>query len=171
MMEIMRTDRLLLRLFSGNDVDAFYHLCNDPEVMQFIGDGSVPTKKAVRQSIKRWCLRYEESGFTLMALVLQDTNELIGFCGLITQEIRGVKKVELGYRLGKAYWGCGYATEAAQAVKTYAKDKLGLEEVISLIQPGNRASLNVSKKIGMCLLEKRTFGGQAVEIHHVVLAQ
>ena len=74
-----------------------------------------------------------------------------GFAGLAHQEdwVRGEHKTEVGWRLDRAFWGRGLATEAARASVAYGFETLGLERIISIIQPENRGSRRVAEKAGL----------------------
>lgn len=74
----------------------------------------------------------------------------IGYCGLTHfSDIEGQPEIEVGYRLARAWWGQGFATEAARGVRNYAFHSLGLSRLVSLIEPSNTASLRVAAKLGM----------------------
>jgi RimJ/RimL family protein N-acetyltransferase len=100
-------------------------------------------------------------GFTLWALVEKDSGELIGDCGLQPLERVG-PEIELGYRLGSAHWGKGYATEAARAARDLGFQRFGLERIYVDIDPENEASLNVARKIGARLLGPALHRGSEV---------
>ena len=93
-------------------------------------------------------------------MVRKDDGELLGRCGILIwetepwkplarAEANGETETEIGYALGQPYWGLGYATEAAIAVRDYARTKLGESRLIALIQHGNEASRRVAEKLGM----------------------
>ena len=168
MKSILTTERLALRLFQLRDVDAFYKICQDPDVMRYIGDGHVPSHDEIEQSISRWIRHYDDYGYSLFALEKLDNQQLIGFCGLIRQDINDQTEVELGYRLGKAYWGFGFATEAANAVKKFAVHHCKLSALVSIIQPENFTSIRVAKKLGMTLREELIFHEQPVRVYHFI---
>ncbi|HSJ85922.1 MAG TPA: GNAT family N-acetyltransferase, partial [Anaerolineales bacterium] len=86
-------------------------------------------------------------------ILLKETRELIGDCGLEQMEDVGA---ELGYDFRSDFWNRGYATEAASAVRDYAFDVLHLPQLISLIRVGNLASQRVAEKVGMLLAEEFT---------------
>jgi RimJ/RimL family protein N-acetyltransferase len=146
---ILQTDRLCLRHVHILDLDPMYRVFGDPEAMRF-GDG-VQTKEWV-QGWLRTCLEqyYRQWGFGPYAVVERQYRQVIGYCGLFFfPDINGRPEVELGYRLARAAWGNGYATEAAQAVRDYAFGTLGMHRLIAMIDPHNRASIRVAEKIGM----------------------
>ncbi len=145
---MIETDRLLVRRFDKNDAFALLHVFGDPEVMRF-GDGA-QTEEWIRSWID-WVLQdYEEKGHGPLAVVDKKSANAIGYCGLFDfPDINGRPEIELGYRLLRSAWGQGYATEAATAVRDYAFDVLGIERLVSLIDPDNAASIAVAKKLGM----------------------
>jgi RimJ/RimL family protein N-acetyltransferase len=84
-------------------------------------------------------------------VLLKETGELIGNCGLEQMEVNGVQAAELGYDFRSKFWNRGFATEAATAVRDYAFSVLRLPILISLIRVGNPASKRVAEKVGMTL--------------------
>ncbi len=162
---ILQTPRLLLREFTENDLDAFALIMADPEVMKFSLSGP-QSKEVAKQYLEHRILQhYRAHGFGLWAVVYEGI--LIGFTGLITQEIDGEKKIELGYRFHPKYWGKGLATEACRAIAQYAFTVLKLSEVISIIDPQNIRSLRVAEKVGMTKWKETTFHGFSVGIYRV----
>ncbi|MDJ0800081.1 MAG: GNAT family N-acetyltransferase [Calothrix sp. MO_167.B12] len=107
------------------------------------------TYTQTQEHIKSIMDSYQENGFGLWATIDKSQSLLIGRCGLITQQVDGQKEVEIGYLLAQEYWGCGLATEAADAILNYALTELGLHRLISLIDPRNVASQKVALKNGM----------------------
>jgi RimJ/RimL family protein N-acetyltransferase len=90
----------------------------------------------------------------LFSVILKESGELIGDCGLEVMEDMGA--AELGYDFRSDFWNQGFATEAATAVKDYAFNVLKLPRLISLIRVGNLSSRRVAEKVGMSLLEEFT---------------
>ncbi|MDP1604566.1 MAG: GNAT family N-acetyltransferase [Legionella sp.] len=160
----IETERIILRPFTMNDVDEFAVICADPEVMQFIGTGAPLDKETVQQQMQSWIALYEKQGFGLLALVWKENNRLLGFCGLMQQEVDGQTHIELGYRLEKAFWGKGIATEAALAMRDYALMELSIPELVSIIQLDNIASKNVAKKVGMTHWKRTLFNGVLLDV-------
>jgi RimJ/RimL family protein N-acetyltransferase len=149
-MEI-ETERLLLHGWRDGDVEPYARLCADPEVMRFIGDGSTLTREGSEGQISRFVRHWDERGFGLWALEEKEGGTFVGFAGLAHQEdwVEGEHKTEVGWRLDRAFWGRGLATEAANASVDYGIETLGLERIISIIQPGNTASRRVAEKAGL----------------------
>lgn len=146
---IARTDRLLLRELSLADSAALGCVFGDAEVMRF-GNG-VQDESWVRGWLRDRVLRsYEQHGFGPYGVVERQHGELIGYCGMFFfPDLGGRPEVELGYRLARAAWGRGLATEAATAVRDHATGPLGVRRLVALIDPANGASLRVAAKLGM----------------------
>ncbi len=150
---MIETERLLLRGWRDGDTEPYARLCADPEVMRFIGNGSTLTPGQSGEQISRFLRHWEERGFGLWALEEKVGGTFVGFAGLAYQEdwAEGGHKIEVGWRLDRAFWGRGFATEAAEASVAYGLEKVGLERIISIIQPENGASRRVAEKAGLTL--------------------
>ena len=146
---VASTERLILRHFHILDADVLSQVFGDPEVMRF-GDG-VQTKEWIEQWLHACLERYYRTwGFGPYAVVKKAGHDVIGYCGLFYfPDINGQPEVEIGYRLARAAWGKGYATEAVSAVRDFAFKTLTLKRLIAIIDPDNTASIRVAKKIGM----------------------
>lgn len=164
MNRIIETDRIFLRPFCIKDIEPFAKICANPNVMRYIGDGKPVSLDIISEKIPEWIELYEKQKYGLMALVLKETNELIGFCGFIHQIVDGDEYIELGYRLDEAYWGKGVATEAALAVRDYAFNVLEIPLLISIIHHHNDASKRVAKKVGMKLMKQTNFKNVLVDV-------
>jgi RimJ/RimL family protein N-acetyltransferase len=157
----LETERLLLRAPVADDAEALAPMYGDPEVMRFVGDGRPLTRAETERSVKRMIQRWEADGFGLFTTVRKDDGAVIGRVGLLVwnadtwepttraESENGRTEVEVGYTLGRDYWGQGYATEAAGAVRDYALRELGADRLIALIIHGNTASENVARKLGL----------------------
>ena len=149
----LETERLILRPMLESDIDALHLIFADLKVM-----AAFHHEPLTREQMQRWLQRnldhQREFGYGLFSLILKETGELIGDCGLEQMEDQGA--AELGYDLRSEFWNRGYATEAAIAVRDYAFDVLHLPQLISLIQVGNLASKRVAEKVGMTLVEEFT---------------
>src|SRR5215471_17656157 len=149
---VCQTSRLLLRHFTLDDLDFLVALHSDPEVARFIG--GVKTPEETRKRLEQWMGENERHGFSKWAVALQSSGELVGRCGLSLEHINGTSDWELGWTFARAHWGHGYATEAASAAMEHCFRHLGLTRLISLIRPGNFASVRVAERIGM-IYERR----------------
>ena len=146
---IIETGRLTLRELTPTDYSALCLILRDPEVM-YAYNGPFSAEES-QQWLDRQLARYEayEHRYGLCAVVLKATGEMIGQCGLTLQPWKDKEVLEIGYLFQKAYWHQGYATEAAQACKTYAFTALSAEEVCSIIRDTNLPSQAVAKRNGM----------------------
>jgi RimJ/RimL family protein N-acetyltransferase len=154
----IQTPRLLLRRWHDDDLVPMAEINADPEVMQWIGDGSVRDLEQTAQDIERWEEEWDEEGFGLFAVELLASGELAGFVGLSVPHFlpQVLPAVEIGWRLGRQFWGQGYASEAAHASLEFALQDRGLDRVISIARLGNDASENVMRKLGMELERETT---------------
>jgi RimJ/RimL family protein N-acetyltransferase len=147
-MVIAQTERLLLREFRVDDGDAMDRVFGDAEVM-FYSRG-VQNPQWVRDWLSRRPENYERLGYGLWAVVEKHAEVVIGYCGLgYFADIGGQPEIEIGYRLARAHWGQGFATEAARAVRDYGFETLNLPRLIALIDPANTASIRVAEKTGL----------------------
>ncbi len=147
----IRTPRLLLRRWTDDDLAPMAEIHADPEVMRWIADGSVRDPEQTAESIERWEEEWDQEGFGLFAVELLASGELIGFTGLSVPRFlpEVLPAVEIGWRLGRPFWGRGYASEAAHAALEFALRDRGLERLISVARVENEASENVMRKLGL----------------------
>ncbi|MEV6393856.1 GNAT family N-acetyltransferase [Streptomyces sp. NPDC051907] len=149
----IQTPRLLLRRWSDDDLVPMAEINADPDVMQWIDDGSVRDLEQTADAIEHLEEEWDEEGFGIFAVELLASGELAGFTGLSVPTFlpEVLPAVEIGWRLGRPFWGQGYASEAAQATLEFALQDRGLDRVISICRVGNEASENVIRKLGMTL--------------------
>ena len=151
----LETERLILRPMLETDVEALFLILTDPKVMASFG-GNLFTREQMEGWLQRNLDHQKEHGYGLFSVILKETGELIGDCGLEQMEMDGDKAAELGYDFRSDYWNQGFATEAACAVRDYAFGILQLPLLISLIRVGNLASKRVAEKVGMNLVDEFT---------------
>ena len=144
---ILETERLVLRPFTPNDVEALEAVLGDPVAMEFYP--APLTREGVEGWIRKNLERYEKDGYGLNAIVLRETGEVIGDCGCVVQLVEEREQVEIGYHVQRSLWGRGYATEAARACMIYAFHQLDAQRVISMIRPENVSSRRVAEKNGL----------------------
>ena len=148
-MQILETERLILRHPVLSDVDGIFVFYSDPEVRRYFPDGTL-TYQETREEVE-WYLnghpRHPELG--LWATVDKASGQLIGRCGLLPWTIDGQFEVEVAYLLGQDWWGRGLGSEAVLAIRDYAFWTLGLTRLVCLISDGNAASVKVAEKMGM----------------------
>ncbi|MET9223789.1 GNAT family N-acetyltransferase [Streptomyces sp. NPDC088197] len=171
----IRTPRLVLRRWREDDIAPMAEINADPEVMRYIGDGLPRDLEQTAESIERWEEEWDDEGFGLFAVELLASGELAGFTGLSVPTFlpEVLPAVEIGWRLGRQFWGQGYASEAAHATLEFALQDRGLDRVISIAQLGNDASENVMRKLGMVPDRTTTHpvSGRPVRVHAIDLTE
>lgn len=156
----LETERLLLRPLSSDDLDALATFYADPEVMRYLGVGRTLGRDETQESLRRMTRNFEVDGFGQLAVERRADGAMMGRCGFLVwdaetltpvteAEATGPTELEVGYALGRPYWGEGYATEAATAVRDHALGAMGRERLIAFIRPENIRSRRVAEKLGM----------------------
>lgn len=148
-MRVLETDRLLLRHQEPGDLDALYALYCDPEITRHIPDAPRSYDEARRE------LEWHQHGHKhrpelgLWATIHKPSGTFIGRSGLLPWNIDGREEVEVAFLIAKPFWGQGLGSEAAQGIARYGFERLGLQRLICLIEPGNEASIRIARKLGM----------------------
>ncbi len=151
------TARLTLRPWTVDDVDRLHALWADPDVRRYLWDDVVITRERAQETIRSAIESAARERFGQW-LVLESTSEnLAGFCGLSRREPGA--DLELMYGLAPAWWGRGFAVEAAQAVLAYAFRTRGLERVTAATDVPNAASARVMERLGMRFTHRGTLNG------------
>jgi RimJ/RimL family protein N-acetyltransferase len=145
----LRTDRLLLRRWREEDLEPFSRLNADTEVMLHFK--STIDRSASKLFIERAEKEFEARGLGLWAVEVPGQVPFIGFVGLHLADFAAhfTPAVEIGWRLARAHWGRGYATEGARAALAFGFGPLGLREIVSLTTPANTRSRAVMERLGM----------------------
>ena len=143
---MLRTERLLLREWRDDDIEPCAAMCADPRVMEHFP--ALLDRAASEAAVARYRAHWRTEGFGLWAIEVPGIAPFIGFAGL-SRPLVMRESVEVGWRLAHAYWGFGYATEAARAAVDYGFRTLGLLEIISMTVPANVKSQAVMERIGM----------------------
>lgn len=153
---ILRTERFWLRQLTMADVDNLFALDSDPEVMRYLPEDE-PTRANIEQAVMPYLLaEYDRSpGLGLWAAIEHGSGEFLGWMCLRTTKGHEPDDVELGYRLRRAVWGKGLATEGSRALITYGFDVVGVARVWAETHEANKASQRVMAKAGLRF--ERTF--------------
>lgn len=162
----LETQRLILREFEHKDLCQLAPILANPEVMKFSPTGVLSVQETQRR-IDYFIALYKKYGFGKWAVILKQSNKLIGYCGITVDEIDGVDERELGYRLDREFWGRGLATEAASMVVKYAFEKLKFPYILGIVQPENTASVRVLEKLGMEYKKQTVFYGYKVDVYQL----
>ncbi len=168
----LETERLDLRPLTWDDFDFFAALYADPDVARFLSASGTKTVAESRELLEQIMRAYSEDSAGQLAVFLKHSGTLIGRCGVTVLEVetvavegrpprwfwfRGsapsdlavVRELELGYTFAKQYWGNGYATESAIAVRDHVFHNGHHERLLAGILPGNNASKKVARRLGM----------------------
>jgi RimJ/RimL family protein N-acetyltransferase len=146
-MDVIETERLVLRQQTLEDAAFILALMNDPEWLRYIGDRGVRTHEEARAYIQEGALKmYDRHGFGLYLMELKGDRTPVGICGLIKRD--SLDDVDLGFALACVYRGKGYAREAAAATVAYARDIVGLRRVVAIVSPDNTDSLRLLDGLG-----------------------
>ncbi len=151
----METERLTLRRFTAHDADNLVALDSDPEVMRFLNGGAPTPRDVIERDILPGFLRsYAPGGYGVWAVIERASGAFLGWASL-RPHARHPGEATLGYRLLRAAWGQGYATEAARALIGAAFRETGAQRIVATTYQDNHASRRVMEKAGMTLA--RTF--------------
>ena len=154
----LKTGRLPLRPPLREDAPAIGELVGDPDVMRFLGAQTVPPEH-VGAVVAKWLRRWEANGVGPFVIERRRDRRFLGRAGIILWDVRtwrettldeagGHAQPELGWALVRAEWGHGYATEAARAVRYWARRQRSIDHLVSLIAPDNTASQRVARRLG-----------------------
>jgi RimJ/RimL family protein N-acetyltransferase len=164
----IRTPRLHLRAWRDEDLAPFAELNGDPQVMEFFP--KTLDRAESEAMVARIRAHFERRGFGSWAVEVPGVADFIGFVGLAVPgfEAHFTPCVEIGWRLARAHWGHGYATEAARAVLDLGFRSLGLEEIVSFTTTANLRSRAVMERIGMTRSPADDFDHPALPEGHLL---
>ena len=166
----IETDRLVLRPFTADDVDALAALFAEQSFWHFpLGRGQ--TRVETESFIDKTLARYHDDGFGHHAVVEKTSGDLAGFCGLAVPYFlpEVLPAVEAGWRLGEAFRRKGYATEAGAATVRWGFADCDLDRIVSIYEPGNVNSGRVMQKLGFTLDRVTSLPQRELEVHVLVL--
>jgi RimJ/RimL family protein N-acetyltransferase len=158
---ILQTPRLVLRQFTENDADNLFDLNSDPEVMRYLTGGRPTPREEIRDQIIPFHLavydRLDRLG--TWAAEAAATAEFLGWFHFRPGPEAGTTNVELGYRLRRAAWSKGYATEGSRALIDLGFTELAIERVFAHTMTVNAASRHVLEKCGLTLVGTLPYEG------------
>jgi ribosomal-protein-alanine N-acetyltransferase len=147
-MMVIETERLVLRRVTTDDAPFILELLNEPSFLEFIGDKGVRNLEDARNYILTGPVAsYERFGFGLNLVLLKADDTPIGMCGLLKRD--SLPDVDVGYALRPAFWGKGYAFEAASAVLADGRETFGLRRIVAITSPDNAGSKALLVKLGL----------------------
>lgn len=143
----LTTDRLVLRAFRDDDLDAYAAMCADPEVMRYLSaTGDLLSREDAWRQLALFAGHWTLRGYGMWAVEERGSGRFVGRVGLHRPE--GWPDLELGWSLCRGAWGRGYATEAARAAAGYAFRELKRTYLIHLILAQNVRSIRVAERLG-----------------------
>ena len=147
MAPLLETTRLALRRLSEDDAPFMLELLNEPSFIRNIGDRGVRTIDEARDYIARGPMAsYARFGFGLYLVELMEPRTAVGICGILKRD--ELPEPDIGFAFLPAYWSTGYAREAAEAVKLYARDTLAVPRLLAIVSPSNDSSIRLLEKLG-----------------------
>lgn len=150
----LETERLILRSLRVDDIDSVMTFWGNEEVMKYCG-GTSADKERIKKSINFYKNLEEKGRLSVLAVVLKESDTVIGACGY--NPLEDDDEVELIYHYAKYYWGKGYATEAGKACVEFAKQDSRIKKVIASIHPEHLSSRKVLEKIGFNYIGTKWF--------------
>ncbi len=164
----LESERLITRKLIESDKTIWADFFSDPEAVEFIPESGLTSDgDKAKHWIAKQINRYKENEFGLQVLIDKQTGSFIGQCGLLLQEVDGIKEIEVGYHMLKKYWGQGYAPEAARLFIGYAFENKLTDAVISIIDINNIKSQRVAEKNGLTREKQTRWKGMDVYIYRL----
>ncbi len=148
--EVLKTERLLLRPFTPEDAEFILRLLNEPAFLRYIGDKGVRTPDQAASYLLDGPIRsYDRHGHGLMRVEVRETGLPIGMCGLLRRQPD--QDPDLGYAFLREYWGQGYAKDAAMAILDSGIRVLDFPRILALVAPDNARSIQLLQELGFTL--------------------
>jgi len=155
-MKILETDRLYLRMITEDDAVFMLALFNSNGWLKYIGDRNVRSvDEAAAYIRKHYLASYKENGFGSYAVVIKDSGEIIGSCGIYKRP--NLDNPDIGFAFLPDYLGKGYGYEAAKAIMDYAGAELGITTILGFTVEYNQPSIRLLEKLGLSQKGTYTF--------------
>ena len=151
----IETERLVLRPFHDDDLEAYFAFMDTPEVRASLHLPEAFDRDDAWQQMAVWLGQWALRGSGQWGVERKDTGELIGRAGTHRPVRRGWPGLEIGWTFHPAHWGHGFATEAGRASVEWAFTNHPVDELVSCILPENAASQAVARRLGFRLREER----------------
>lgn len=139
--------RVRLRWITAADTDAFFAIYSNSEVMRYWSTPPLVDQAAAAALIEKIHADWQRRAILKWGIALRSDDQLIGSLTLFNLDFNH-RRAEIGYALGRAYWGQGYMNEALNAVLAYAFESLGLHRIEADIDPRNTASIKTVERLG-----------------------
>ena len=146
-MELIETQRLILREITESDAEFILDLLNQPSFIKYIGDRNVRSVQQARDYIEsRFIKSYREHNFGFYAVELKENNLPIGICGFVKRD--SLPEVDIGFAFLSEYERKGYGFESASAVLDYGRKSLDLKRLLAITSQNNESSVKLLEKLG-----------------------
>ena len=160
----LETERLLLRMWREDDFEPYAKMCADPEVMRYLG-GNIFDRPQVWRHMAFLVGHWHLLGYGHWVVEEKATGDFVGRIGFMNPD--GWPAFEIGWTLGRQFWGKGYATEGGRKALEYAFNELDMDHVISLIHPDNLGSIRVAERLGEKLEGQTELVGIRLQIYGI----
>lgn len=146
-MQIIETERLIIRTYDISDAESILRLLNEPAFIQYIGDKDVKTLADATDYIESGPMKMQqEFGFSLYCCIRKTDGKVVGMSGLVKRE--GIEHPEIGFAFYEEYCRLGYGYESSIAIINYASEKLNLHTLQAITNVDNIASIKLLEKLG-----------------------
>jgi RimJ/RimL family protein N-acetyltransferase len=162
-MQIAETSRMILRELTRENAAFVLEIVNSPGWLRYIGDRGVKDLEGAERYIDRNINNYQVQGFGLYAMVLKDTMEVAGMCGLLKREF--LPAPDIGYALLPQFEGRGFALEAAKAVMEFAKNKLQMDTLFAIVTRQNQRSIGLLEKLAFAFDKEIAEGSEQLLVY------
>jgi RimJ/RimL family protein N-acetyltransferase len=159
---VLSSARLTLRALAAADLDEFTAMQADPEVMRHLGAGVTRSREETWDTMARMLGQWPLRGYGMFAVVETASGRFAGRAGILHPYAWA--EPELAYGFDRPFWGRGYATEAAVALRDWAFARFAMPRLVSNVRPANTASINVLRKLGAELVGEAEMLGLPAEI-------
>jgi [ribosomal protein S5]-alanine N-acetyltransferase len=153
---IAQTERLRLREIVPADLDDLAAMNADEEVGRYLGGGTIDRERSAAQ-LDALVGLYERRGWGMWAVERISDGAFLGRAGLLPQTLDDGEHIEMAYAYARAFWGQGFATEAADAIVALAFDRYDVSRLISIVHVDNVASQRVAQKAGLTFWRETTY--------------
>lgn len=160
---VIETERLSLCELTLDDADFILALVNEPSWLQHIGDRGVRTLEDARAYIRNGPMAtIERFGYGLWQVRRRSDGAALGLCGLLKRD--SLDGPDIGFAFSPAFWGQGYAREAAQATLDHAHGVFGLKRILAIVSPANARSIQLLEGLGLCAESRIRLTADADEV-------
>lgn len=162
---IVETERLIIREFEENDILSLYKIESDPRIIEFIPWSKLSTLNDCRKQIKKYINNYNKFKLNTWAVVLKESDEVIGITQLIYSN--KIKGVEIGTKILPEYWSKGYASELSKSVVHYGLYDLEIDEITAVTDINNAGAIKSLINMGMTLKKYGYYNGAEAAFYSI----